>query len=178
MDTIGGETDLFAEGKIAMVGTDFTEVDKYKANGIDFGIVPFYAVEGPEPVLDTFTAPWGTFTESGNPEAALAFLRFLATDAQVMRMQLTPDPPLRTSIAETFRYGDGDPVKEEYLALLNFARPAVFIPNGVEAWDPGEVVRRMTVERQTDARPILDAMVAETQPELDAVWQEWERLGP
>lgn len=178
MDTIGGETDLFATGKIAMTGTDFTEVDKYEANGIDFGIVPFYAVEGSEPVLDTFTAPWGTFTESRNPEAALAFLRFLATDAQVMRLQVSPDPPLRTSIAERFSYGRDDPIKTEYLNVLSFGRPTVFVPNGVEAWDPGEVVRKMTVERQTDARPILDEMVALAQPELDRVWQEWERLGP
>ncbi len=177
MDAIGGETDLFALGKIAMTGTDFTEVEKYRANGIDFGIIPFYAVEGPEPVLDTFTAPWGTFTESRNPQAALAFLRFLATDAQVMRMQISPDPPLRTSIAEAYRYGDDDPIKQEYLALLGFARPAVFVPNGVEAWDPGEVVRKMTIEDQTDARPILDKMVADTQPELDRVWQDWEQLG-
>lgn len=177
MDAIGGETDLFAQGRIAMTGTDFTEVAKYTANGIEFGIAPFYAVEGDEPVLDTFTAPWGTFTESRNQPAALAFLRFLATEAQTMRTQISPDPPLRTSVAEAVDYGAGDPIKEAYLEVLGFARPGVFVPTGVEAWDPGEVVRKMTIEGQTDARPILDDMVAKTQPELDRVWQEWEQLG-
>lgn len=177
LDAIGGESDLFAQGKIAMTGTDFTEVPKYAANGIDFGIIPFPAVEGPEPVIDTFTAPWGTFTESSNPDAALAFLRFLATDAQRIRPQVSEDPPLRTSIAQELRYGEGDPIKEAYRAVLSHAHGGVFVPNGVEGWDPGEVVRKMTVEGKTDARPILDQMVADTQPELDRVWQEWEKLG-
>lgn len=177
LDAIGGESDLFAQGKIGMTGTDFTEVDKYLKNGIDFGIIPFPAVEGPEPVMDTFTAPWGTFTESSNPEAALAFLRFLATDAQRIRVQVSEDPPLRTSIAQELHYGVGDPIKEAYLAVLSHAGRGVFVPNGVEGWDPGEVVRKMTVEGKTDAKPILDPMVADTQPELDRVWREWERLG-
>jgi ABC-type glycerol-3-phosphate transport system substrate-binding protein len=178
LDAIGGESDLFAEGKIAITGTDFTEIDKYLANGIDFGIVPFYAVQGPEPVIDTFTAPWGTFVQSRNPQAALEFLRFLATDAQLIRTQESPDPPLRLSIAAEVGYGADDPLKQQYLDVLSHARPQVFVPNGVEAWDPGEVVRKMTVEGMTEARPILDPMVQEAQVELDRVWAQWEELGP
>lgn len=178
MDAIGGESDLFALGKIAITGTDFTEIDKYRQNGIDFGIAPFYAVEGDEPVIDTFTAPWGTFTDSANQAAALEFLRYLATDGQRVRARVSPDPPLRTSIAEEVAYGSDDPIKQQYLEVLSFARPQVFVPNGVEAWDPGEVVRRMTIEGQTDSAPILGPMVQSAQVEVDRVWQLWEDLGP
>lgn len=179
LDVIGGETDLFAVGKIAVSGSDFTEVDKYKANGVDFGIVPFYTVYPDRgPVLDTFTAPWGTFTESKNPDAALEFLRFIATDAQTIRPSITADPPLRTSIAAQANYGAGDPIKSQYLQVLGYAQRQVFVPNGVEAWDPGEVVRQMTVEHKTDAQQILDPMVQATQKELDKVWSEWEALAP
>lgn len=180
LDAIGGdgEADLFAQGKIAVIPTDFTQVDKYAANGIDFGIVPFYAVHGTDPVLDSWTAPWGTFNGSNNPQAALEFLRFIATDAQRMRPTITPDPPLRISIAQEINYGADDPIKQEYLHVLSFAKPQVFVPPGGEAWDPGEVVRQMTVEDKLDARPILDPMVQKAQKELDRLWLEWEGLAP
>lgn len=180
LDAIGGdgEADLFAQGRIAVIPTDFTQVDKYAANGIDFGIVPFYAVEGTDPVLDSWTAPWGTFNGSSNPDAALEFLRFIATDAQRIRPTITPDPPLRMSIANELHYGADDTIKEQYLHVLSFAKPQVFVPPGGEAWDPGEVVRQMTVEGKPDARPVLDPMVQKAQKELDRLWQEWEDLAP
>jgi ABC-type glycerol-3-phosphate transport system substrate-binding protein len=178
MDALGGESDLFAQGKIAITGTDFTEVDKFRANGIDFGLAPFYVVQEGRNVVDTFTAPWGTFTEAGNPEAGLEFIRFIATEAQRIRPQLTPDPPLSIPIAQEISYGEDDPIKQEYLEVLQLAGPPVFLPPGLEAWDPGEVVRKMTIEGQTDAKPILDAMVAVSQPELDRVWREWDELHP
>ena len=51
------------------------------------------------------------------------------------------------------------------------------MPPGVEAWDPAEVLRQLTIGKQTDAKPILDKMAAATQTELDRVWTEWEKLG-
>lgn len=180
LDAIGGdgEADLFAQGKIAIIPTDFTQVNKYTANGIDFGIVPFYAVQGTDPVLDSWTAPWGTFNGAHNPDAALEFLRFIATDAQSIRPTVTPDPPLRISIAKSLNYGADDPIKQQYLHVLTFATPQVFVPPGGEAWDPGEVVRQMTIEGKPDARPILDPMVNKAQTELDRLWNEWEGLEP
>lgn len=180
LDAIGGdgEADLFAQGKIAIIPTDFTQLGKYTANHIDFGIVPFYAVQGTQPVLDSWTAPWGTFKGAPNPDAALEFLRFIVTDAQRIRPTITPDPPLRISIARELNYGADDPIKQQYLHVLSFATPQVFIPPGGQAWDPGEVVRQMTVEGKRDPRPILDPMVQTAQKELDRLWKAWQDLAP
>ena len=38
-------------------------------------------------------------------------------------------------------------------------------------------MRQLTIGGQTDAKPILDAMAAATQTELDRVWAEWEKVG-
>ena len=90
-----------------------------------------------ESFVDTWTAPWGTFTESANQAAALEFLRWLATDGQVVRMETSADPSLSMSAAEANGYGQGDPTKEAYLQVLSAAaQPQVFVPPGVEAWDP------------------------------------------
>ena len=44
----------------------------------------------------------------------------------------------------------------------------------MEAWDPVEVMRLLTVEGETDAQAILDEMAATAQDQLDAVWERWD----
>jgi multiple sugar transport system substrate-binding protein len=170
------EADLFAQGHIAMTWSDFSAVPLYQEAGVDFGMAPFFVVEGQPDFVDTWTAPWGTFTESTNKEDAMNFLKFIATDAQLIQMQQTPDPPLSTKVAEENGYGEGDPVKAEFLQVLENAHPLVFVPPGVSAWDSFEVLRLLTVENQTDAQPILDEMASRAQAELDDVWQRWDTL--
>jgi len=128
--------------------------------------------------VDTWTAPWGTFVESANQAAALEFLRWLATDGQVVRMETSADPALSTPIAEEHGYGKDDPVKAAYLEVLSAAaKPQVFVPPGVDSWDPAEVMRQLTVGGKTDAQPILDTMATAVQAELDKAWANWEKLG-
>ena len=102
-----------------------------------------------ESFVDTWTAAWGTFTESTNQAAALEFLRWLATDGQVVRMETSADPSLSMTVAEEHNYGEGDPTKEAYLQVLSAAaQPQVFVPHGVDAWDPAEVLRQLTIGGQ------------------------------
>lgn len=173
-----GESDLFAQGRLGITWTDFTETPKYQAANISFGLAPFLVIKSGESFVDTWTAPWGTFTESTNQPAALEFLRWLATEGQAVRMQTSADPSLSMSAAKAADYGAGDPVKEAYLTVLSAAaKPQVFVPPGVNAWDPAEVMRLLTIGGKTDATPILDKIAATTQTELDRVWTEWEKLG-
>jgi len=176
LDTIG-ESDLFAEGQIALTWTDFTEVEKYQENGIDFGMAPFYVIEGQPDYVDVFTAAWGTFRQAKNPAGGLAFIHFIATEAQRIRPTVTPDPPLSARVATEAGYGKDDPIKQQYLEVLGLAPPPSFIPPGVDAWDPAEVMRLLTIEGRTDAQAILDQMAAKSQVELDEAWRRWESLG-
>jgi multiple sugar transport system substrate-binding protein len=176
LDTIG-ESDLFAQGKLGITWTDFTEVEKYQKNGIDFGIAPFYVIAGEPSYVDVYTAAWGALNGAKNPSGALAFVRFIATDAQRIRPQVTADPPLSTKVAEEIGYGNDDPIKQQYLQVLKLAPPPDFVPPGVDAWDPAEVLRLLTIEKRTDAQAILDKMAAASQPQLDRAWRQWESLG-
>jgi ABC-type glycerol-3-phosphate transport system substrate-binding protein len=176
LDTIG-ESDLFAQAKMGITWTDFTEVEKYKKNGIDFGLAPFYVIVGEPSYVDVFTAAWGTIKGAKNEPGALAFLRFIATDAQRIRPEVTPDPPLSTKVAAAIGYGKDDPIKQQYLHVLALAPPPDFVPPGVDAWDPAEVLRLLTVEKRSDAQAILDKMAAKSQTELDRAWRQWESLG-
>ena len=178
----GGLSDLFAQGKMAMIWSDFTEVAKYQASGIDFGMGPFVVIEGSESFVDTWTTPWGTFNSSQHPEEALAFLKFMATDAQYIRAETSADPPLSQAVAEEIEWGQGDPITEDYLAVLQQGKaqvyvPASYIPVGIYPHTEDEIYRRLTTGGETDAKAILDAEAEAAQPALDQAWAEWERLG-
>jgi multiple sugar transport system substrate-binding protein len=175
LDTIG-HTDLFAQGQIAMAFSDFSTVPTFQEAELDFGMAPMVVAEGEEDFVDTWTAPWGTFTESRHKEDALAFLEFIATDAQTVQMEATADPPLSTKVAQEGGYGEDDPIKAEFLQVLENARAGVFTPPGEDQWDPDEVLRLLTVEGETDAQPILDDMAARAQQRLDEIWARWETL--
>ena len=175
LDTIT-ETDLFAQGQIAITWSDFTAVPTYQQAGIDFGMAPFFVVQGQDDFVDTWTAPWGTFTQSRHPEDALLFLQFLATDGQKVQMTATEDPPLSTKVANDEGYDKDDPIKEEFLRVLANARPLAFVPPGEENWDPVEVMRQLTVEDKPHAQPILDQMAAAAQQVLPDVWKRWDSL--
>ena len=173
------EPDLFTQKRVAITWTDFTAIEDYQAAGIDFGLAPWQVVSGSESFVDTWTAAWGTFVESKHKHAALTFLQFMGTDAQRIRAEVTPDPPLSLKVAREIGWGIGDPIKEEYLTLLEAAaRPQPFVPPLPEgAYDPLEIYTDMTVEGKTDAEPLLDAAAKKTQPLLDQGWKDWQALG-
>lgn len=176
-----GESDLFAQGKIAMTWSDFTEASKYQANDIDFGLTPFVVIEGSESFVDTWTTPWGMFTESKHPDEAMAFLKFIATEAQTIRMETSADPPLSTRVADEANWIEGDPIRTMYLEVLQQAKPQVFVPTSFlpeGTYDSEEIFREMTIGGKTDAQPLLDDAAEKTQPELDKAWEEWEKLAP
>ena len=171
------ESDLFAAGRIGITWTDFTETPKYVEQGVDFGIAPFFVIQDGDTFVDTWTAAWGTFTDSDDQALALEFLRFIATDAQAIRAELSADPPLSTKVAEEMGYGKDDPVKAQYLKVLDAAaKPQVFVPPGVEAFDPAEVMRLLVDEGRTDTKAILDEQAAASQKELDEVWQRFDAI--
>ena len=175
LDTIS-TSDLFAQNQIAITWSDFSAVPTYQEADIEFGMAPFFVVEGQDDFVDTWTAPWGTFTDSPHPDDALLLLEFIATEGQRIQMTATADPALSTKVAEEEGFGEDDPIKQEFLLALDNARPLVFAPPGVEAWDPVEVMRRLTIDGDPAAQPILDEMAAQSQQRLDEVWVRWETL--
>jgi multiple sugar transport system substrate-binding protein len=172
------EPDLFTQKRIAMTWTDFTFMQDYQAANINFGIAPWPVVRGSESFVDTFTSPWGTFVESKHLHAALTFLEFMGTEAQRIRARVSADPPLSLKVARQVDWAGNDPIREQYLQVLEVAAKAQpFVPLLPEgAYDSVEVYNEMTIQGETDARPILDEEADKTQPILDKAWKDWEAL--
>ena len=152
-----GESDMSAQGKIAMTQSDFSEAAKFEEQNINFGVAPFWVLSGSESFVDTWTAPWGTFVESPHPKQALEFVKFLATDAQRLRPTVSSDPPLNMKVAEEINWGADDPIKQQYLEVLKQAKPQgppphpfFVMPEG--AYDYGEALPADD-RRGSDRRP-------------------------
>jgi ABC-type glycerol-3-phosphate transport system substrate-binding protein len=172
------EPDLFTQKRIAMTWTDFTFAEDYEAAGINYGLAPWQVIKGSESFVDTWTAPWGTFIESKHTHAALTFMQFLGTDAQRIRARVSSDPPLSLKVAREIDWAGGDPIREQYLKVLEIAaKPQVWTPPLPEgAYVPADIYNKMTVQGETDAGPILDEVAKKTQPLLDQAWKSWDAL--
>lgn len=175
---LGSESDLFAQGKLAMTWSDFTDATKYKQSGIDFGLMPFFVPKGAASFVDVWTAPWGTFKASKHQAEALEFLHFIATDAQYLRPKVSSDPPLSTKVANEIAWGKDDPVTQQYLQVLSVAPGQPFVPplpEGAVPWD--DIWSQMLEKPGTDDGPILDQTAATAQGALDQGWKDWDALG-
>jgi hypothetical protein len=102
----------------------------------------------------------------------------MGTEAQRIRAKVSPDPPLSLKVAREIDWASGDPLKEQYLSVLEVAAQAQpFVPPMPEgAYASVEVYNDMTVQGKTDAAPILEAEAKKTQPILDKAWKDWEAL--
>lgn len=175
---LGSESDLFAQGKLAMTWSDFTEATKYKENNIQFGIMPFFVPAGAGPFVDVWTSPWGTFKDSKHQAEALEFLHFIATDAQYLRAKISSDPPLSTKVASEINWGKGDSVTEQYLQALSVAPGQPFVPPVPEGAIPWEDVWAQMLENPgSDVSPLLDDLATQSQTALDQAWKDWDALG-
>ena len=105
----------------------------YQEAEIDFGMTPFFVVEGQEDFVDTWTAPGAP-----SPTARIPRMRHAwswsswpprGSGSRWRRRRIRRSPP---SVAEEAGYGDDDPIKQEFLPVLENARPLVFAPPGVE----------------------------------------------
>lgn len=172
-----GEPDLFKQGRIAMTWSDFTFSKDYTANKIDYGVAPFVVPAGSPSFVDTWTAAWGTFKDSPHRAAALQYLKFIATDAQKIVATHSFIPPLSQRVAKSAHYGKGNPAARQFLLVLKQAKRQVFVPPlGPGGYNSGDIYNKMVVQRQTDAKPLLDAAARKTASLLNKAWAQWKSL--
>ena len=84
-------------------------------------------------------------------------------------------------MAQELEWAGADPIRQQYLAVLQLGKPQIFVPplpESKDIYDAEEIYRQMTVEGKDNAQPILDEAVQKTQPLLDQAWQTWQALAP
>jgi ABC-type glycerol-3-phosphate transport system substrate-binding protein len=170
--------DFFAAGNVAMVVTDFAGLKKIENQGIDYGVTAPPTPEGYEPWFNVWTDAVAVFNGTEHPDEAEAFIAFLATEGQELRVELTGDLPLDFTVAEETNWSNGVPGREDVLEILPHSRPKPFFPGTFWlVFGPLYDAFAVTVSGEQTAQDALNVAAPAIQENLDKAWERWERSG-
>jgi multiple sugar transport system substrate-binding protein len=166
--------DFVAEGKLAMVITDYLDLRTLDRAGIDYGSTTPPTPDGYDPYFFTWSDAVGVLSTSDNPEEAMDFVAFMATDGGRIRHETTGDIPLDQTVAEEVNWAKGIPGREDGLVLASHARPSIFVPNRWDVLGPLWDAWGYIVSGEKTAQEALDDAAPAVQENLDKAWEDWE----
>jgi len=166
--------DFFAKGDLAMVITDFQDLDKVEEAGINYGSTAPPTPTGVTPYFFVWTDSVGVMAGSDNPDEAMDFIAFLTTEGQTIRYEVSGDMPIDLAIADEVNWAGGVPGREDGLEVLSHARPMVFVPNRWDVAGPYYDAWGFVVGGEKTAQEALDDAAPAIQENLDSAWEVWE----
>jgi multiple sugar transport system substrate-binding protein len=180
LQTMGdaGSEDLLVQGKLAMEIGASSEFRELEAAGIDYGVAPIPVEQEGDPVhVSVWTDGFSVFNGSAHPEEAKAFLGFLATEGQRLRVEVTGEPPLSAAAAAEYGWVEQGNVegRQEFLQAISAADPGIFIPSFFDVVLPLEDAFNLMVEGEATSA-VLDEVAPRMQDSLDQNWETWEQF--
>jgi multiple sugar transport system substrate-binding protein len=166
--------DYFADEALAMVITDFQDLDKVENAGINYGSTASPTPTGEEPYFFVWTDSVGVMASTDNPDEAMDFIAYLTTEGQRIRSEISGDMPLDLEIAEEVNWAQGVPGRVDGMEVLSHARTAVFVPNRWDVIGPYYDAWDFVLGGDKTAQEALDDANAAIQENLDEAWEDWE----
>jgi multiple sugar transport system substrate-binding protein len=166
--------DYFAQGDLAMVITDFQDLNKVEDAGINYGSTGVPTPEGVTPYFFVWTDSVGVMANSTHQQEALDFIAFLTTEGQSIRYEVSGDIPLDLAVADEVDWAGGIPGREDGLEILSHARPLVFVPNRWDVAGPYYDAWGYVLGGEKTAQEALDEAAPAIQENLDKAWRDWE----
>jgi ABC-type glycerol-3-phosphate transport system substrate-binding protein len=169
--------DFVASGRLGMAITDYLDLRTLDNAGIEYGSTAPPTPEGYEPYFFSWSDAVGVMSTSDNPEEAMDFVAFMATDGGQIRFETTGDIPLDGTVAEEVDWAKGIPGREDGLEIASHARPSIFIPNRWDVLGPVWDAWGFIVSGEKSAQEALDEVAPAVQENLDKAWEDWEDQG-
>jgi ABC-type glycerol-3-phosphate transport system substrate-binding protein len=166
--------DYFASEQLAMVITDFQDLDKVENAGIDYGSTASPTPVGEEPYFFVWTDSVGVMASSDASDAAMDFIAYLTTEGQRLRANISGDLPLNLEIAEEVNWAEGVPGRQDGMEVLSNARTAVFVPNRWDVIGPYYDAWDFVLSGEKTPEQALSDANAAIQDNLDEAWEDWE----
>jgi len=173
-----GDGDMAAQGQQAMWLIDnVVGVEALEAVGdINWGVAPVPVEKaGDEAWVSSWTDAFGVFSESDNPEAAMKFITFLATDGSRLRTE-TGGFPLDLSVAEELDWAGDSVGRQEMVEVMGTAREGIFIPGVWDVIDPMWDMWDTLIEEGGSAQEAFDETAVFVQENLDQSWETYESI--
>jgi multiple sugar transport system substrate-binding protein len=169
--------DYFAKGQLAMVITDFQDLDKVEKAGINYGSTAPPTPTGVTPYFFVWSDNVGIMADTDHPKEAEEFVDYVATEGQKLRYQTSGDMPLDLNIAKEVNWANGIPGREDGLEVLSHARPMVFVPNRWDVAGPYYDAWGFVLDGEKTAQEALDDAAPAIQENLDKAWEDWNSQG-
>jgi multiple sugar transport system substrate-binding protein len=169
--------DYFAKGQLAMVITDFQDLDKVEEAGINYGSTAPPTPTGVTPYFFVWSDNVGIMANTEHPKEAEQFVDYVATEGQQLRFQTSGDLPLDLNIAKEVNWANGVPGREDGLEVLSHARPMVFVPNRWDVAGPYYDAWGFVLDGEKTAQEALDDAAPAIQENLDKAWEDWNSQG-
>jgi multiple sugar transport system substrate-binding protein len=172
-------TDLLATGNLATSIIDnVVAVPQLEQAGMRWGVaVPPVEKAGDPPYIAMWSDSLGVFSNSEHPEEAKLFVTFLGTEGNRLRVETSGDLPLNMKLAEEIDWAGDSEGRQELLAAVQTARPALFIPDFWTVVDPiNEAFGGLMLEDGLSAQEAFAETTPIIQEELDAAWETWDGI--
>ena len=169
--------DFFAKGSLAMVITDYLNLDRVENAGINYGTTAPPTPAGYEPYFFSWSDTVGVLASSEHPDEAKEFIAYLTTEGQRIRFETTGDIPLDSKVAEEVDWAGGIPGRQDGLEVAAHARAPIFIPNRWDVLGPVWDAWGLIVGGEKPAQQALDDVAPAIQENLDKAWKDWEEQG-
>ena len=174
-----GDADMAAQGQQAMWLIDnIIGVESLEAvENINWGVAPVPVEKaGDEAWVSSWTDSFGVFSESDNPEAAMKFITFLATDGSRLRVE-TGGIPLDLKVAEEMNWAGDSVGRQELVEVMGTGRQGIFIPGVWDVIDPMWDMWDILIEDGGSAQEAFEETAVYVQENLDASWETYESIG-
>ncbi len=169
--------DLISTGQLATAIIDnVIAIAQLETAGVRWGaaVVPVEKA-GDAPWVAVWSDGLGVFSGSNTPDEAKLFATFLGTTGNQLRLDITGDLPLNLTLADDWA-GDHEG-RQEVLAAVQQARPALFIPDFWGVLDPiNEAFDGLMMIDGFPAQDAFDEMAPTVQENLDDAWETWDQI--
>jgi ABC-type glycerol-3-phosphate transport system substrate-binding protein len=171
--------DLLSTGNLATSIIDnVVAVPQLETAGIRWGAaVPPVEQAGDLPWIPMWTDGLAVFSGSDHPDEAKLFVAFLGTEGNRLRMEITGDLSLNMRLAEELNWVGDSEGRQEVLAAVQTARPALFVPDFWTVIEPiNEAFDGYMLEDGLSAQEALDEVAPILQENLDQAWATWDQF--
>lgn len=172
-------TDLLTTGNLATSIIDnVVAMAQLEQAGVRWGAaVPPVEKAGDLPYIAMWSDALGVFTSSQHPEEAKLFVTFLGTEGNRLRVETSGDLPLNMKLAEEMNWAGESEGRQELLAAVQTARPALLVPDFWTVLDPVfEMFYGLMLEDGLSAQDAFAETTPLIQEELDAAWETWDQI--
>jgi multiple sugar transport system substrate-binding protein len=169
--------DAFSEGKVAMVVTDFQDLDAVDASGINWDVTALPTPPGVQPYFPVWTDSTGILATTQHPNEAEAFLAFLTTKGQQLQVLVNGNMPLDNKVAQQMNWANNEPARLDGLEVASHGTISTpYIPNIYDALGAWYTDMDQVVGGDMDIQAAMDDATPKVQQDLNNVWSAWDSV--